>query len=68
MHDALKPTHKVSFYGVRCYWDCHTGDLWGCNWFWELLVPVVAELHNLGATIYPPAGEHGFPLYILEEF
>lgn len=63
-----KPTHKVSFYGVRCYTDERSGCMWGCNKFWDALIPVVSLLHNLIVEIVPGAGQDGFPLVILEEY
>ena len=62
------PTHKVSFYGVRCYWNDHTGDLWGTNPIFECLIPVVTFLHNFFVAMVPGAGENGFPLVILNEY
>ncbi len=63
-----KPTHKVSFYGVRCYNDDHTGDLWGCNWFWDLLITPAVAWHWTLQFLIPGYGEEGFPLKVLETY
>ena len=63
-----KPTHKVSFYGVHCYWNCHTDDLWGVNWLCECGIVAVTCLHSFFAMVCPGAGEDGFPFVVLEEY
>ena len=64
------PTHKVSFWGVRCYWNRHTGDLWGCNLFWDVLIEPAICFHNLMTDVtlaFLPRWEPpGFPLKVME--
>lgn len=47
--EETKPTatHKVSFYGIRCWFDCHTGTLWGVNWLCDQLLIPASALHNV---------------------
>jgi hypothetical protein len=43
----LQPDYKVSFWGVRCYMtDNPETYLWGTNWFFDLLLPIVTKIHN----------------------
>ena len=65
---AKHVTHLVSFYGVRCYMDDNTGELWGVNRFCDAMIPVVATLHNAFCLLVPGAGERGFPLRVLKTF
>ena len=67
------PTHKVSLYGVRCYFNEDTAEICGTNWFFNLLIVPVCTLHNVIITInsYVIPGyeyEGGFPLVYLEEY
>lgn len=66
------PTHKVSFYGIRCWFNMDTGDLWGLNWFWELLIEPACFIHNIICDtlhfIFPSWRRPGFPLKILEVY
>lgn len=62
-----KATHKVSFYGVRCYNDDRTGELWGCNWFWEQLIMLAVLFHWMIAYCTHTENE-GFPLVVIEEY
>lgn len=64
----MHPTHKVSFYGVRCYFNSETGDLWGVNRLCDCLILTVTWLHNFTAWCFPGAAEDGFPFKILEEY
>ena len=57
----MRPTHKVSFYGVRCYFDSRTNQLCGVNWMCSLLIPVVVAIHNLLVS-------GSFPFRALEEY
>jgi hypothetical protein len=51
--DGIRATHKVSFYGVRCYFDERTGALWGYGTFWEHLIAPVARIAlAVGALAY----------------
>ena len=67
-----KPTHKVSFWGVRCYWHDPTSMMWGVNWFWDWMVEPVVCIHNLLSELtgflFPGWESPGFPLVILEEY
>lgn len=68
----LKPTHKVSFWGVRCFLaaDDPDGTLWGCNWFWDLLIHPVVWFHWIMTSVcelfIPEWEDPGFRLVILE--
>ena len=69
----MVPTHKVSFYGVRCYFDIETNEICGTNWFFDLLVIPVCYVHNtmdwLCEAIIPGyVGDGGFPLRFIEEY
>ena len=66
--DISAPTHKVSFYGIRCFFNCETGDLWGVNRLCDYFIPVVAGIHNCLAGLLPGAGRGGFPLKVIEEY
>lgn len=59
------PTHKVSFYGIHCYFDCHTNTMWGVNWLCDQLIVPVSALHNL--VSWTLGGGHPFSVKILEE-
>lgn len=63
-----KATHKVSFYGVRCFTDDHTGELWGCNWFWELLVVPAVLWDSLLRFVIHDYCTDGFPLRVIEDY
>lgn len=60
----FQATHKVSFYGVRCYMDDNSFTLWGTNAFMELLIPVAAFWHDY--FIAPFIEGEGFPVKVLE--
>lgn len=62
-----KPTHKISFYGVRCYYSDITGELWGCNRVWDWLVPVATGFHNYFVAPFQ-AEPTGFPFRVIEEY
>jgi len=64
----MRATHKVKFYGVRCYMNDCTGDVWGCNWFWELLITPAVWFHWFCQFCNPDYCEDGFPLVIVEEY
>jgi len=68
----LKPTHKVSFYGVRCYMNDRTGHLWGVNAICEGLITVAVGSHNtmsaVTALLLPGWRQPGFKLKILQEY
>ena len=64
----FKPTHKISFYGVRCWYNDNTGDLCGVNWLCDYLVMAVSWLHNFVALCFPGVGERGFPFRVIEEY
>lgn len=67
--DDIKPTHKVSLYGIRCYFDEYSSTIWGTNWFWDLLLPIVVRIHIIFVYFIPAEdGDEGFPLRILEEY
>jgi len=65
-------THKVSFWGVRCYLNDENGDLWGVNLFHELLIPVVTKFHQIMAMITEMFiigyEDPGFRFRVLEEY
>ena len=63
-----QPTHKVSFYGVRCYMNDLTGEMWGVNWLYHKLILPVTAMHNTLAYLVPGFGSEGFPLRILEDY
>lgn len=60
-------THKVSFYGVRCYLNENTGELWGCNWLLEQLLMLPVLLHWFCQQFYIEP-EESFPLVVLEDY
>lgn len=62
-----KATHKVTFYGVRCYANDRTGGLWGCNWFWGLLIMPAVLFHWLVSWCRYEE-DQGFPLVVLKEY
>jgi len=62
------PTHKVSFYGVKCYTNDNTGEMWGCNWFWSALIMPAVWLHWILQMINPGYSPEGFPLKVIEEY
>lgn len=64
----MYPTHKVSFYGVCCYFNNETGDLWGVNRLCDYLILAVTWMHNFTAWCFPGAGGYGFPFKIIEEY
>jgi len=70
--EAMKPTHKVSFYLVHCYLNNNTGELWGINCFHELLIPLATNLHNffcdLTVFFFPDFESEGFPFKVLETY
>jgi len=76
MEDEIKemiPTHKVSLYGVRCYFDVETNEICGTNWLFDLLIVPVCHVHNAmdwlcEATLPGYIGRQGFPLTFLEEY
>lgn len=66
-----RATHKVSFWGVRCYLDCNTYEVWGVNWLCDLLIKPVAYAHSfffcLTLSVLPGANLiEGFPMRIIE--
>ena len=68
MENTSIATHKVSFYGVRCYYNIDTGEFWGVNTICDHLALAAAYLHNFFCWACPGAGEDGFPFVILEEY
>lgn len=68
MKEALYATHKVRFYGVPCWMNDETDDLWGVNWLADKLIPIVSGIHNLIVMLVPGAGERGFPFVVVEEY
>lgn len=66
--DDIKPTHKVSLYGVRCYFDATTSTMWGTNLLWDHLIPVVIFLHPILHRFFPNAESGAFPMRVLEEY
>lgn len=64
-----KPTHLVSFYGLRCYFDEHTDALWATRAWLEWLVPVLCHLHNAAVTVTcvccPSFEPKGFPVRLI---
>lgn len=66
------PTHKVIFWGVKCYLNDETGDLWGVNRFHEMLIPVATWFHNamsFMAEMFVPWWEQpGFRFGVLEDY
>ena len=64
------PTHKISFWGVRCYINDETGDLWGINKFHEALIPWAVHFHNamsfISEMLCPDYIGPGFRFKILE--
>jgi len=67
-----QPTHLVSFWGVRCYFNDETNDLWGINFFWDILIIPASWFQNAMAAItqfFFPWWEHeGFRFKVLKEF
>ncbi|MEN6621174.1 MAG: hypothetical protein ABFD50_06485 [Smithella sp.] len=67
-----KATHKVSFWGVQCYLNDETGELWGINRFHEALITPATCFHNAMsfiAEILDPGWEQpGFRLKVLKEY
>lgn len=63
-----KPTHKVSLYGVRCYMDDTTGEMWGCIWLWDKLLTPAIWLHWTLQAINPAYSQEGFLLRVIEEY
>ena len=65
-------THKVSFWGVRCYFNDNTGDLWGVNQFHERLIPLAIWFNEfmgfMTEMALPDTVEHGYRFKILDEF
>ena len=64
----MKATHKVSFFGVPCYFNSHTGDLWGVNRICDYGIVLAAWLHNVVCFCIPGAGANGFPLKVIKEY
>ena len=66
------PTHKVSFWGARCYWDDESGYLWGINPFHDRLIVVAQWFHNtlsmVTETLVPTWEQPGFRFKVLEEY
>ena len=66
-------THKVSLWGVRCYWNCETDDLWGVNWLCDHLIIPVSRIHSffyfLTEAVFPWIDiVDGFPLRVIERY
>lgn len=61
-------THKVSFYGIRCYMNDTTGEMWGVNWLCDKLLTAAYAFHHTMGFFFPETAAKGFPLYILEEY
>ena len=66
MQPIPKPTHKVSFYGLRCYFNENTDELWGVNWLYDKLIPLACGLHDL--VCLSGGFERPFPYVILEDY
>lgn len=70
--DMPMPTHKISFWGARCYLNDETGDVWGINRFHERLLSVALWFDNLMSAItlfFDPKWEReGFRFKVLEEY
>ncbi|MBF0646890.1 hypothetical protein HTZ97_16315 [Desulfuromonas acetoxidans] len=67
----MKPanaTHKVSFYGVRCYWNETTEELWGVNWTCDQILHLLIVLHCSLCALLLKDNEASFPMKILEEY
>ena len=68
----LKPTHKISFYGLRCYYDDREEMMWGTNCVFDLLIEPVCHVHNFLSIVTefmcPHWESSGFPIKILEEY
>jgi hypothetical protein len=66
------PTHKVSFWGVRCYLREDDGCLWGINMFHEFLIPAAIWFHNvmsfLASMVNPEWEQPGFRFKILDTY
>lgn len=60
-------THKVSFWGVPCYFNCNDNALIGVNFLCEMLLTVAVFVHKTLLVLNPNV-EPSFPLVILEDY
>lgn len=60
-------THKVSLYGIRCWFNDETFEIMGVNRICDWLVFLVVALHQFFCWLTPGGpGDEGFPMKILE--
>lgn len=68
----LKPSYKVSFFGVRCFYRVDGNVLWGINSFYDNLIPAAVFFHNIMSSItgflIPGWQSPGFPFRILDVY
>jgi len=68
----VEATHKVSFWGVKCFYHAPTGVLEGVNMVYDKLIGMAIWFHYLMSDIteffLPDWESPGFPLKILEEY
>lgn len=61
-------THKVSFYGVRCYYNAKTDELWGVNSICDYGIFLAVMLHKFVCFSLPGYGVDGFPLRVIKTY
>lgn len=64
----MRATHKVSFFGVPCYFNAQTSELWGVNLICDYGIVAMARLYNFFCFCLPGADAKGFPLKVIEEY
>lgn len=66
------PTHKVSFYGLRCYYNAKHDTIWTRWDCFGFLIEIIAYIHisfnYLTRLVIPNFTALGFPLKILDEY
>lgn len=72
MTGRFEPTHRVSFWGVPCYWNAYNNQLIGVNWLCDKMVSAAVWFHNAmsGVVIFflPGWEQPGFRFKLLCDF
>lgn len=63
--ETFRPTHIVTFYGIRCEWDDYTQSLRACRVWLDWIVLAIAGLHVAFALLM--GRDVAFPLRVIRE-
>lgn len=69
---GLPATHRISFWGVPCYFNEPTGFLWGANCFAKYFIAAAVLFHNtmslIAMMVIPGWRDPGFLFKVRETY